>query len=88
MSNVIDIKNAREVKDLEKTDEESRMAEAFAKSLDDISYVIAEALDSVKASEIGAAVAMQLIIYKISEKNEAYTEEYIHRGAAFFRDKK
>jgi len=85
MGDVIDIKSAKEIN---VSNEMEQVALDFAKQLDSILYVIAEALDSVEATEIGSAVAMQIFIEKICEKNKKYNLEYVQRGASFFNKKK
>ncbi len=85
MSNVVDIKTAKKINNLS---EHEKMAYEFALDVDDISSAIAKALDDINASQVGAAVAMQVFINKLCEMSEYFSKEDIQKGAAFFAEKK
>ena len=88
MNNVIDFNSIKSKKDKDKLDEKEKIAYEFALNVDDISLVIAEALDNMNASQVEAAVAMQVFVNKICKINDYFSEEDIQKGAAFFNNDK
>jgi len=88
MNNVIDFNSIKSKKDKDELDEKEKIAYEFALNVDDISLVIAEALDNMNASQVEAAVAMQVFIDKLCEMSEYFSKEDIQKGASFFNNDK
>ena len=88
MGKVIDFNSIKSKKDEEELDEKEKIAYEFALNVDDISLVIAKALDNMNASQVKAAVAMQVFVNTLCETSEYFSKEDIQKGAAILNNNK
>ena len=86
MSNVVDIKKAKKIKKIADgitSDEAQRLYDEMKDEILTIESTLAETLDKLNPSMIGAAVALQIFTQRICDIS-GYSMEYIQKGAKFY----
>jgi len=86
MSNVVDIKKAKKIKKIADgitSDEAQRLYDEMKDEILTIESTLADTLDKLNPSMIGAAVAMHIFTKRICEVS-GYSMDYIQRGSEFY----